>query len=82
MGKAINLDIKKPNKIDVDIERNNLITLDIRSQSGTTNYNALTNKPQINGVTLVGNKLDYELYLQHEMDEITAQDIDRIIYGG
>ena len=44
-------------------------------------YPPLTNKPKINGVTLVGNKLDSDLYLQHEMDEITFQDIDNIIYG-
>lgn len=28
---------------------------------GTTNYNDLTNKPQINGITLIGNKTSEEL---------------------
>ena len=29
--------------------------------SGTTNYNALTNKPSINGITLTGNKTPLDL---------------------
>lgn len=51
------------------------------SGQAVTNYEALTNKPQINDVTLIGNKTSHELKLQDEMDEITAQDIDNIIYG-
>ena len=33
---------------------------------GTTNYNNLTNKPQINGVTLEGNKTGEEIGLINE----------------
>lgn len=44
-------------------------------------YNRFYNKPQINGVELVGNKTDEELDLQHIMDDITAQQIDNIIYA-
>ena len=38
--------------------------------SGTTNYNALLNKPSINGVTLTGNKTLVDLKLLYE-EEIT-----------
>ena len=31
------------------------------SSSGTTNYNDLTNKPSINGITLTGNKTSVDL---------------------
>lgn len=31
-------------------------------QRGTNNYNALSNKPQINGVELIGNKLIADLF--------------------
>lgn len=43
-------------------------------------YNRFYNKPQINGVELVGNKTSEQIKVQHEMDEITDQDIDHIIY--
>ena len=39
--------------------------------SGTTNYNALLNKPSINGVTLTGNKTLADLKLLYE-EEITT----------
>ena len=39
--------------------------------SATTNYNALTNKPSINGVTLTGNKTLVDLKLLYE-EEITT----------
>ena len=41
------------------------------SGSGTTNYNALLNKPSINGVTLTGNKTLVDLKLLYE-EEITT----------
>ena len=33
---------------------------------GTTDYNALTHKPKINGITLTGNKSSQELNIQGE----------------
>lgn len=44
-------------------------------------YEALSNKPSINGVVLVGNKTSEDIHVQHEMNEITNQDIDNIIFG-
>ena len=41
------------------------------SSGGTTNYNALLNKPSINGVDLVGNKTLVDLKLLYE-EEITT----------
>ena len=40
--------------------------------SATTNYNALTNKPSINGVTLTGNKTLINLKLLYEEEITTA----------
>lgn len=37
--------------------------------------------PQINSVTLKGNKVSSELHVQHEMDVISYQDIDNILFG-
>ena len=42
--------------------------IDSKSQAEISSYNALTNKPTINGVTLLGNKTAKELGLQPEGD--------------
>lgn len=46
-------------------------------------YNALREDtlPQINSVTLKGNKLSSELHVQHEMNAISYQDIDEMLFG-
>lgn len=46
-----------------------------------TEYEQLKGLPQINGVELRGNKLSKEIHVQHEMDRITEQSIDDIIYA-
>ena len=43
--------------------------------SGTNNYNALLNKPSINGVTLTGNKTLVDLKLLYEEEITTASNI-------
>lgn len=81
MNSNIDLDINKNGSINMTIEGSGNINLGVENPQCNVNYSSLANKPQINGVTLVGNKLDKDLYLQHIMDEITPQDIDKIIYG-
>ncbi len=46
-------------------------------------YNKLKEEtlPQINSVTLKGNKLSSELHVQHEMNAISYQDIDELLFG-
>lgn len=46
-----------------------------------TKYAELKELPQINGVELIGNKLSKEIHVQDEMDRITEQNIDEIIYA-
>ena len=46
---------------------------------GTSDYPALSNKPQINGVTLIGNKTSENLGLQSTITWATNQDIDNAI---
>lgn len=46
---------------------------------GTSDYQDLTNKPQINGVTLLGNKTTEQLGLQTTIDFATNDDIDKVI---
>ena len=42
-------------------------------------YNNLDHKPQINSVTLIGNKTGEQLNLQAKMDTLTNMDIERLI---
>lgn len=42
----------------------------------------LYNRPRINDVELIGNKLSEDLGLEPTIHDITEQDIDNLIYGG
>lgn len=57
------------------------ITTATASPISSNNYNDLFNKPSINGVTLQGNKTADDLDLQEEMEFLTEQEIDQIIFG-
>lgn len=48
---------------------------------GTDDYEALINKPTINGYEVSGEKAGADYKLQDLMAAITAPDIDEIIYG-
>ena len=76
---TINLNVGKVKPIGLDIIKTKPIKLK-RVHECTNNYPYLTNLPKINGYTIIGDKEDYEYDLQHKMDEITNQEIDKIIY--
>ena len=46
--------------------------------SGTSNYNALDNKPQINGVTLIGNKSSSDLNI-YDVPAVTSENNNHIL---
>lgn len=78
----IKMKIGQTNEVNMNIKKPSNVNFELGNRCcSVPSYNVLPDKPQINGVTLQGNKIDEELYLQHIMDEITPQDIDRIIYG-
>ena len=47
----------------------------LSSPSGSTNYNDLSNKPQINGVTLSGNKTSSDLHIEGASDLTDLDDV-------
>lgn len=47
----------------------------------TSDYKDLSNKPTINAVTVEGNKMAADYGLQDEIEDITASEIDEMIYG-
>lgn len=67
-------------KLDLEISRKSPeLTLKIENRSeegGTTNYNRLSNKPSIEGVTLQGDKT----FPQLGLGTLSVQEIERILY--
>lgn len=55
---------------------------DLGYVQGVQSYNSLSDRPQINSITLIGNKASEELGLEPTIADITEQDIDNLIYGG
>ena len=56
-------------------------SLSVPSQRVSSNdYNELRNKPTINNVTIEGDKVSADYKLQHEMDTLSVQEIERILY--
>lgn len=80
---------KKCFKLETDnynlcIEQTELnFNVDMGYISGNNSYAPLTEKPQINFRTLQAGNNTYEyLGVQEEIDDISEQDIDNLIYGG
>ena len=68
MADEFELQLQSQPKLDLELSGNE--HLDLKSQTaasvGTTNYEWLRNKPQINGVTLNGNKTSRDLFIVSE----------------
>lgn len=73
----ITLDIQGKQGIDLSVAGESAISLGIERSTGTSNYEALVNKPSIEDVTLVGNKT----FKQLGLEAMTPQEIDQMIYG-
>lgn len=66
--------LDEQNSIDAEIENSDIVP------TGTTkNYEILDNKPQINGVELVGNKNANDLNLQERIEVLTNLEIEEIL---
>ena len=76
----MNIDFNNNSSIDFDITSAGTVDFTMEGQvPGTTDYNRLINKPQINEVTLIGNKTSGELHLQDEMDYLTNLEIEELL---
>ena len=70
----INVEIESNDTIGVDIINGNQVNMNVEQSSGTTNYERLSNKPQINDVVLVGNKTLEELGIVNDKHFVFVQD--------
>ena len=78
----IYIEIGSKPKVNLTLDNNEPINIDIdTSTSVVPPYDVLPNKPQINNVTLIGNKTSRQLGLQDELDMADEHDIDEILYG-
>ena len=76
-GRTTSLAIESAPSLGLSVESEQGISLSIGKASGTSNYEALINKPSIEDVTLVGNKT----FKQLGLEAMTQQEIDQMIYG-
>ena len=77
-----NLGSENSDKVLITDAEGNIITQnkeDFEGSGGTTSYNDLENKPQINGVELKGNKTssDLKMYTQEEVDDLLYDKMDK-----
>ena len=77
-----NLGSENSDKVLTTDAKGNIITQnkeDFEGGGGTTDYNNLENKPQINGVELKGNKTssDLKMYTQEEVDDLLYDKMDK-----
>ncbi len=81
--KTINISFGKTEQIEVGLGKQQILQAKIGrfSGGGTGSYPPLSEKPSINNVVLLGNKTAEDLFLQEEIEDITEQDIDAMIYG-
>lgn len=73
----ITLEMQSKTEMGLDISSGGSIQLGIERSSGTSNYEALVNKPKIEGHTLIGDSTLEQI----GVGDITPQEIDIIIYG-
>lgn len=85
--KQLNIEsVSKSVSVSLDVTNNSRsVPLNIKmggGSGGTKDYERLDNKPSINGVELIGNKISSEIHVQHEMSALSEWQIDEIIFGG
>ena len=68
-------------ELDCNLDISDIVLDSCTIPLGVDDYNELKNKPRINGVELVGDLSSHDIHVQHEMDEITNEEIHQIIYG-
>ena len=80
--KAIKMKIGQTSSVKMKIGQTSGVKFSVGSRCcSTPSYNALPDKPQINGHTLIDNKTADELDLEYKLNIITEQQIDNLFFG-
>jgi hypothetical protein len=76
---TITADLNSADNLEVDLSKKKGIKVKTMAEGSVGNYNRLTNKPQINGVVLEGNKTSEELNIVEDKNfyykQTTALDV-------
>ena len=76
---TITADLNSADNLEVDLSKKKGIKVKTMAEGSAGNYNRLTNKPQINGVVLEGNKTSEELNIVEDKNfyykQTTASDV-------
>lgn len=73
---AITLEIQGSSSLDLSMTSDPTLTLGLERSTGTNNYAALSNKPQIEGRTLIGNSTIQQI----GVDALPVSEIEKILY--
>lgn len=72
----IEIELDNDNNIDIDVSNNDDVEINVDRDlggGGTTNYERLRNKPQINSVELIGNKSLEDLGIENDKTYLHTQ---------
>lgn len=82
---TITADLNSADNLEVDLSKKKGIKVKTMAEGSVGNYNRLTNKPQINGVVLEGNKTSEELNIVEDKNfyykQTTASDVWVIVHN-
>lgn len=73
--------LSKKETLNAELQSNKKLSGKMASTRYEKDYEKLINHPTLNGFEIVGDKTSEDYKLQDEMDIITEQDIDKIIFG-
>lgn len=73
--KPVNVEIKKNGSNEVKVSTVKSNTVGIGAAAISNNYNGLSHKPQINGVTLEENKTSEDLHIKEDLNYLHTQTI-------
>lgn len=81
----VNVDVSSVDTGNINISTGQTSTPGITTSAFSDNYEALSNKPKINGVTLIGDKSSEELHIKEDANylhtQTTASDVWVIVHN-
>lgn len=73
---TIELELLGAETLDLDLKDSGSLEMELDRSTGTSNYAALSNKPQIEGHTLIGNSTIQQI----GVDALPVSEIEKILY--
>lgn len=81
MSQKITMKVQGNKSPELNIKSNGSISFSMNRGAGTSNYDALSNKPKLNGRAIQGDRLAEYYDVQDKLSWSDKHDIDRIFFG-